>query len=57
MSILTDYTKKSPGSTVGNCTKEQSIQHIADCINRALKETSNVTCVIENMVRVYYFFF
>ncbi|PKK74754.1 AP endonuclease [Rhizophagus irregularis] len=38
-----------PGSTVGNCTKEQSIQHIANCINRALKETSNVTCVIENM--------
>ncbi|CAG8447480.1 1030_t:CDS:10 [Funneliformis caledonium] len=38
-----------PGSTVGQCTKEQSIQHIADCINKAHEETSSVTCVIENM--------
>ncbi|CAG8478328.1 5615_t:CDS:2 [Acaulospora colombiana] len=38
-----------PGSSVGKCTIDQSIRHIADCINRAHKETKNVVCVIENM--------
>ncbi|CAG8579470.1 9218_t:CDS:10 [Cetraspora pellucida] len=38
-----------PGSTVGQCTPEESIQHIADCINRAHKETKSVICVVENM--------
>ncbi|CAG8633123.1 10389_t:CDS:2, partial [Paraglomus occultum] len=31
-----------PGSTVGKCTIEQSIGHIADCINRVHEETSNI---------------
>ncbi|KAF0464173.1 AP endonuclease [Gigaspora margarita] len=38
-----------PGSTVGQCTLEESIQHIADCINRAHDATKNVICVVENM--------
>ncbi|KAG8217947.1 xylose isomerase-like protein [Butyriboletus roseoflavus] len=38
-----------PGSTVGNATKEESISHIAQCLNRAHRETSSVTTVIENM--------
>ncbi|KAL0946362.1 hypothetical protein HGRIS_012595 [Hohenbuehelia grisea] len=38
-----------PGSTVGAATLEESIAHIAACINTAHKATSNVTVVIENM--------
>ncbi|KAF8585172.1 AP endonuclease [Ramaria rubella] len=38
-----------PGSTVGASTKEESINHIATCLNRAHKETSTVMTVIENM--------
>ncbi|CAG8502349.1 8010_t:CDS:2, partial [Acaulospora morrowiae] len=38
-----------PGSSVGKCTIDQSIRHIADCINKAHKETKSVVCVIENM--------
>ncbi|KAG9307208.1 hypothetical protein G9A89_017036 [Geosiphon pyriformis] len=38
-----------PGSTVGQCSIDESIKHISDCINRAHKETSSVVCVIENM--------
>ncbi|KIJ51577.1 hypothetical protein M422DRAFT_157377 [Sphaerobolus stellatus SS14] len=38
-----------PGSTVGAATKEESIAHIASCINRAHKETKFITVVIENM--------
>ncbi|KAJ3513133.1 hypothetical protein NLJ89_g3121 [Agrocybe chaxingu] len=38
-----------PGSTVGAATLEESITHIADCINRAHKETKGVTIVLENM--------
>ncbi|KAI9574151.1 AP endonuclease [Boletus coccyginus] len=38
-----------PGSTVGNATKEESISFIAQCLNRAHKETSSVITVIENM--------
>lgn len=38
-----------PGSTVGACSVEESIKHIADCINKAIKATSEVTVVIENM--------
>ena len=41
----------SPGSTVGAGTLEESVGHIASCINRAHKETDNVVVVIENMVR------
>ncbi|SCM08942.1 apurinic/apyrimidinic endonuclease Apn1, putative [Plasmodium chabaudi chabaudi] len=37
-----------PGSTVGMCSTEQGIKNIADCINRAHKETSNVIIVLEN---------
>lgn len=45
---------KSPGSTVGNATKEESISLIAQCLNRAHKETSSVITVIENMVSVVF---
>ncbi|KAF8507294.1 AP endonuclease [Hysterangium stoloniferum] len=38
-----------PGSTVGATTKEESISYIAACINRAHRETTGVTTVIENM--------
>ncbi|CAA7271167.1 unnamed protein product [Cyclocybe aegerita] len=38
-----------PGSTVGAATLEESITHIADCINRAHTETKGVTIVLENM--------
>ncbi|KZV84152.1 hypothetical protein EXIGLDRAFT_776848 [Exidia glandulosa HHB12029] len=38
-----------PGSTTGGCTKEESIGWIAENVNRALKETSGVTIVLENM--------
>ncbi|KAI9189555.1 DNA-(apurinic or apyrimidinic site) lyase [Blastocladiella emersonii ATCC 22665] len=37
-----------PGSTVGECTEAECIAHIADNINRALRETSTVVAVIEN---------
>ena len=39
-----------PGSTVGSCTVEEGIQHIAEAINQAHAETSFVTVVLENMV-------
>ena len=39
-----------PGSTVGSCSVEQGIQHIAEAINKAHSETSFVTVVLENMV-------
>lgn len=38
-----------PGSTVGACTKSESLKLVAESINRAHKETSTVICVIENM--------
>jgi AP endonuclease-1 len=38
-----------PGSTVGHCTREESISFIAECINQAHQQTSKVICVIENM--------
>ncbi|KAG5637637.1 hypothetical protein H0H81_003862 [Sphagnurus paluster] len=38
-----------PGSTVGATTTEKSISLIAECINRAHKETEMVTAVLENM--------
>jgi len=41
----------SPGSTVGKTTTESSLSLIAECINRAHKETRGVTVVLENMVR------
>ncbi|KAF7457441.1 putative endonuclease V [Cryptosporidium felis] len=37
-----------PGSTVGQCTKEESINFISDCINRAHEKTHSVTTVLEN---------
>lgn len=40
----------SPGSTVGQATIEESITFIAECINKAHKETSSIVIVIENMV-------
>ncbi|RUS16728.1 xylose isomerase-like protein [Endogone sp. FLAS-F59071] len=39
-----------PGSTVGACTIEESIEYIATCINRAHEETKQMICVLENMV-------
>ncbi|KAG6830556.1 hypothetical protein H0H87_007664 [Tephrocybe sp. NHM501043] len=38
-----------PGSTVGVATSEESISLVAQCINRAHKETKGVTIVIETM--------
>ncbi|KAG8818644.1 hypothetical protein FRC17_010763 [Serendipita sp. 399] len=38
-----------PGSTVGGCTVDESIKHIADSLNRAHKATSSVVTVVENM--------
>ncbi|KDQ61279.1 hypothetical protein JAAARDRAFT_191370 [Jaapia argillacea MUCL 33604] len=38
-----------PGSTVGLTTMENSISLIAQCLNRAHKETKSVVTVIENM--------
>ncbi|KAF8176776.1 xylose isomerase-like protein, partial [Pholiota molesta] len=38
-----------PGSTVGQATLEESLGLIAECINRAHKETQGVTAVVENM--------
>lgn len=38
-----------PGSTVNATTPEHSMSLIAECINRAHKETSKVVIVLENM--------
>ncbi|KEP60195.1 UNVERIFIED_CONTAM: endonuclease IV APN [Hammondia hammondi] len=38
-----------PGSTVGQCTKEESIGHIAECLNKAIAATKSVTILLENM--------
>ncbi|KAJ3345553.1 hypothetical protein HDU83_003937 [Entophlyctis luteolus] len=38
-----------PGSTVGECTREESIALVASAINEAHSKTKNVTLVIENM--------
>lgn len=38
-----------PGSTIGACTTDQSIDHIADCINKAHAKTRSVVTVLENM--------
>ena len=38
-----------PGSTVGQCSRQESIRLIANAINAALKETSSVVVVLENM--------
>ncbi|KAI0757941.1 xylose isomerase-like protein [Fomes fomentarius] len=38
-----------PGSTVGVATMKESIALIAECINRAHKETESVVIVLENM--------
>ncbi|KXN87179.1 putative endonuclease 4 [Leucoagaricus sp. SymC.cos] len=43
------YYNFHPGSTVGTATKEESISLIAECINRAHRETDSVVTVIENM--------
>ncbi|EAN32617.2 apurinic endonuclease (APN1) family protein [Theileria parva strain Muguga] len=37
-----------PGSTCGLCEKSEGIQHISDCINKALEMTKGVTIVLEN---------
>ncbi|KAK6590819.1 apurinic apyrimidinic endonuclease Apn1 [Cryptosporidium xiaoi] len=37
-----------PGSTVGQCSKEDSINHISDSINKAHKNTRSVITVLEN---------
>lgn len=41
----------SPGSTVGEASKVQSIKLIADCLNEAHRATKSVVTVLENMVR------
>jgi AP endonuclease-1 len=40
----------SPGSTVGACSKEESLALVAKAINRAHAEVPEVVCVVENMV-------
>ncbi|ETW59739.1 apurinic/apyrimidinic endonuclease Apn1 [Plasmodium falciparum NF54] len=37
-----------PGSTVGQCTVDEGIKNVADCINKVHKETNNVIIVLEN---------
>jgi AP endonuclease-1 len=49
-SDVVSYKESSPGSTVGQATLEESLGLIAECINRAHKETQGVTAVVENMV-------
>ncbi|KIP11588.1 hypothetical protein PHLGIDRAFT_27828 [Phlebiopsis gigantea 11061_1 CR5-6] len=39
-----------PGSSVGQTTQEESLSLVAQCLNRAHKETSSVVTVIESMV-------
>ncbi|KAF6742679.1 xylose isomerase-like protein [Ephemerocybe angulata] len=43
------YYNFHPGSTVGNATPEESIQHIADSLDAAHKETEGIVTVLENM--------
>lgn len=50
--LVIDYLF-SPGSTVGKCTVEESIGHIAEALNKAHKATSSVVTVVENMVLLY----
>ena len=50
-SVIT-LTAFIPGSTVGVATLEESQSLIAECINRAHKETERVVIVVENMVRL-----
>ena len=50
MHIVEVLTVDGPGSTVGAATLEQSMAFIAECINRAHKETEYVVIVLENMV-------
>ena len=38
-----------PGSTVGECSFDDAIYTISECINNAIEETSKVIIVIENM--------
>ncbi|OEH79275.1 putative endonuclease V [Cyclospora cayetanensis] len=38
-----------PGSTVGECTKEEGIRNIAAAVNRAHRDTAFVVVVLENM--------
>ncbi|CDJ53521.1 endonuclease V, putative [Eimeria brunetti] len=38
-----------PGSTVGDCSKEEGIRNIAEAVNRAHKDTKFVVVVLENM--------
>ncbi|CDJ56158.1 endonuclease V, putative [Eimeria maxima] len=38
-----------PGSTVGDCSKEEGIRNIAAAVNRAHKDTKFVVVVLENM--------
>jgi endonuclease IV len=48
--LRTWWLTRSPGSTVGACTKEESFASIAKAINQAHKEVPEVITVIENMV-------
>lgn len=41
---------RSPGSTVGACTKEESFALVAKAINKVHKDVPEVITVIENMV-------
>ena len=45
------YAFVSAGSTCGKISREESIAHIARGINDALRATSGVTVLLENMSR------
>lgn len=47
-SLIADMS--SPGSTVGACSKEESLALVAKAINKAHAEVPEVVCVVENMV-------
>ncbi|KAF5318891.1 hypothetical protein D9611_014726 [Ephemerocybe angulata] len=50
-SLTLKYYNFHPGSTVGNATPEESIQHIMDSLKAAHKEPKGIVMVLENMVR------
>ena len=43
------FALSSPGSTKNECTEEEGIMNLVECLNKVLKETKFVTIVIENM--------
>ena len=48
--LTSSFLLRSPGSSVGQATQEESLSLVAECLNRAHKETRSVVTVIESMV-------